>query len=396
MTQYDFDRVVDRKGTFSLKWENIALALPTASDDCLPLWVADMDFPCAEPIIKALHERVDRLIFGYSVQSHPSYYAAVTGWFQRRFNWQIDHDDIFFSPGVVPAIGFLLEALSEVGDGIIIQPPVYYPFAKKISEYGRTIVTNPLIYQDGRYTIDFADLEDKLSQPSNKGMILCSPHNPAGRVWTKEELWQIASLSEKYQKWIISDEIHCDIIRCNQTHIPLEKVYPQYKEHIFTCTAPSKTFNLAGLQLSNIIIHDAQVKDYWFHNVINKVGLSSPNAFAIVAAIAAYNEGEEWLEAVKRYLDDNVRYVEEFVQNNLPKIKVVPCEGTYLMWLDFSAYGLQADELEKMMQKKAKVALDEGYIFGEQGAGFERINIACPRSILMDCMMRIKNALSNV
>lgn len=390
MTTYDFDRIVDRTGTYSLKWENMTAALPGAPADALPLWVADMDFPCAEPIIKALHERTDRLIFGYSLHQTAAYYDAISGWFHKRFGWQLTPQNIFYSPGVVPAIGFLIDLLSEPGDGIIIQPPVYYPFAQKIQDYDRQVVTNPLQLLNGVYTMDYADLETKLSCAQNKGLILCSPHNPVGRIWQPEELQQVVELCQKYDKWIISDEIHCDIVRHNQTHTPLEKLCPDFKNRIFTCTAPSKTFNLAGLQLSNIIINDPAVQALWNERIAGRIGLRNPNVFAITATITAYTKGEEWLDQVNAYIDANIAYVEEFIAQNLPLVKVLPCQGTYLMWLDFTAYGLDAETLEHKMLNEAKIALDEGKMFGAEGRGFERFNVACPRPILEDCMARLK------
>ncbi len=394
MTVYNFDQIIDRNGTFSLKWENVAQALPGASADALPLWVADMDFPCAEPILLALHQRVDRQIFGYSVHQSASYYEAVLGWFKRRFDWTLEPQNLFYSPGVVPAIGFLIDILSEPGDGIIIQPPVYYPFSNKILDYDRTVVTNPLHEENGYYTMDYADLAEKLSQPANKGLILCSPHNPVGRVWQPEELRQVVDLCQQYDKWIISDEIHCDIIRQNQKHTPLEKLCPDAKDRIFTCTAPSKTFNLAGLQLSNIVINDPAIQKAWHEKVETRIGLHGPNVFAITAAIAAYNEGEAWLEQVNQYIDANVAFVEQFLSSYLPKVRTSLCQGTYLMWLDFRAYGLSADELEQRMLNVAKVALDEGKMFGIQGQGFERVNVACPRAILTDCLKRMVKAFA--
>lgn len=395
MTTYDFDRIINRQGTFSLKWECVPLALPGAPADALPLWVADMDFPCAEPIIQALHERVDRQIFGYSVYQSAAYYEAVLGWFKRRFDWTLEAQNLFYSPGVVPAIGFLIDLLTNPGDGIIIQPPVYYPFAGKIADYGRTVVTNPLREENNYYTIDYEDLERKLSLAENKGMILCSPHNPVGRVWQPEELRQVVALCQKYGKWIIADEIHCDIVRHDQKHTPLEKLCPDYKAHIFTCTAPSKTFNLAGLQLSNIIINDPLVQAAWREKVETRLGLHGPNTFAITATIAAYNHSEDWLNQANAYIDANIAYTEKFLAEHLPKVKLSPCQGTYLLWLDFRAYGLTADELEQRMLTQAKVALDEGKLFGVEGHGFERINAACPRAILTDCLERIAKAIES-
>lgn len=394
MTTYDFNQPVNRLGTNSLKWDHMTLALEHAPADALPLWVADMDFPCAAPIIQALHERVDRLIFGYSVQHDDDYYQAVTGWFQRRFSWAIDPGHIFYSPGVVPALGNLLKCLSKEGDGIIIQSPVYYPFAKKILNNKRVVVNNPLHKDENGYSMDYVDLENKLKNPQNKGLIFCSPHNPVGRVWREDELKELVRLCQKYDKWIISDEIHCDIIRQGQRHFPLERIAPEYKQRIFTCTAPSKSFNLAGLQLSNIIINDPLIQAAWLEETPYKEGPASPNPFAIVATIAAYNQSEDWLDQVNIYLDENVRYVEQYLAKHLPLVKVSPCEGTYLMWLDFNGYGLTPEALEEKMLQRAKVALDEGYIFGEEGRGFERINIACPRLILTKSLERICEAFA--
>ena len=390
MKKYDLDQIIDRKGTYSCKWDQLPEGTPA---DALPLWVADMDFPCADPILEALHKRIDRQILGYSIYENDECKSAVTGWFKRRFNWDVEKNDIFFSPGVVPAIAFLLDILTKEGDGVLIQKPVYYPFSGKIEGNRRTIVNNPLIYQNGCYEIDFEDLEAKMSVPANKGMILCSPHNPVGRVWTEQELKRIVEICKKYDKWIISDEIHFDLVRKGVKHQPLLKLCPEYKDRIIVCTAPSKTFNLAGMQLSNIVIPNPEYQKLWNAETGDKLSVNFASPLGITAVIAAYNESEDWLNQVNEYIDANIAFAKEYFAQNLPKAKMVEPEGTYLIWVDLREYCSDAKKLEELMIQKAKVVLDEGYIFGEGGVGFERINAACPRSILKECLDRMKNAL---
>jgi cystathionine beta-lyase len=313
--RYDFDVIIDRRGTNSIKLDLLPEGAP---GDALPLWVADMDFSCAEPILRALRQRIDRKIFGYTHCESREYKDAVTGWYKKRMNWDLAAEDIFFSPGVVPAVAFLIECLTAEGDGILIQRPVYYPFTNKIEGSRRKVVNSPLVYENGTYRIDYDDLDAKMSSPSTKGMILCSPHNPVGRVWKQEELRQIADICKKYDKWIISDEIHGDLVRESVTHIPLEKACPDYKDRIITCTAPSKTFNLAGMQLSNIVIPNKEYQKMWKHCVSERFSIDLPNPFAITALIAAYSEGEDWLEQLKTYLDGNVAFCRRFFAENLP------------------------------------------------------------------------------
>ncbi len=391
--KYDFDEVVDRKGTYSCKLDQMPEGAPA---DALSVWVADMDFACAEPIIKALHERIDRKIFGYTIYDNEDLKNAVTGWFKRRYDWEVAKEDVFFSPGVVPALAFLLQALTEEGDGIIIQRPVYYPFTNKINGNSRKIYNSSLIYENGDYRMDFDDLEKKFADEAVKGMILCSPHNPVGRVWTVDELGRLVDIARKYGKWIISDEIHMDLTRKGVVHTPLLKVANGYEDHIVVCTAPSKTFNLAGMQLSNIVIPNKEWQKKWLGVIDDAFSVSMANPFGIAATIAAYNEGEEWLDQLRDYLDENIRYVKEFVREQLPKASVTAVEGTYLIWLDLNAYERDPKKLEKLMQETARIAFDEGYIFGEEGNGFERINAAMPKRNLEDCMNRIKKALDTL
>ncbi|MGL6201324.1 MAG: MalY/PatB family protein [Lachnospiraceae bacterium] len=389
---YNFDEMINRRGTFAAKID----ALPAGSpEDALSVWVADMDFACAQPILDALHLRIEKKIFGYTLYNNVPLKDAVTGWFQRRYDWDIPKEDIFFSPGVVPALALLLDALTKEGDGIIIQRPVYYPFTNRIKGGNRVIYNNPLLYEDGGYKIDFDDLDKKFSDSNAKGLIFCSPHNPVGRVWTPEELQQVVEIAKKYNKWIISDEIHMDLTRNGVVHTPLLKVSPEYADNIVVCTAPSKTFNIAGMQLSNIIIHNKEWQKKWLAVSEDKYSLGLANPFGIAATIAAYNEGEEWLEQLKNYLDDNIRYIMTFLEENLPKARMIECQGTYLVWIDLNKYEKDPKKLEHLMQNTARIAFDEGYIFGEEGNGFERINIAMPLSRVKECMERMKKALDN-
>ena len=388
--KYNFDEIIDRSGTSATKMESLPKGCP---DDALPLWVADMDFACAEPILKALHERIDKKIFGYTMYDTDECLGAVLNWYKKRYGWEEQKENLFFCGGIVSAYAVLLNLLTKEGEGVVIQRPIYYPFTMKANSNGRQIVDSPLIYADGNYTIDFDDLDKKMAEPNNKVLVFCSPHNPAGRVWTEEEIRKVVDICKKYDKWIICDEIHCDLLRCGMTFHPILKVAPDYADRIAVCTAPSKTFNLAGMKTSNIVIHNKELQAAWKELIGGKLSMNGAGTLGLTAMIAAYNEGEEWLEQLKEYLDGNVAYIDAFLKEHLPKAHMVPSEGTYLAWIDFNGYvDGDAEKLEEIMQKKARVALDEGYIFGDAGRGFERINIATPRSVVEDCMDRILKA----
>ena len=388
--KYNFDEIIDRSGTSATKMESLPKGCP---DDALPLWVADMDFACAEPILKALHERIDKKIFGYTMYDTDECLGAVLNWYKKRYGWEEQKENLFFCGGIVSAYAVLLNLLTKEGEGVVIQRPIYYPFTMKANSNGRQIVDSPLIYADGNYTIDFDDLDKKMAEPNNKVLVFCSPHNPAGRVWTEEELRKVVDICKKYDKWIICDEIHCDLLRCGMTFHPILKVAPDYADRIAVCTAPSKTFNLAGMKTSNIVIHNKELQAAWKELIGGKLSMNGAGTLGLTAMIAAYNEGEEWLEQLKEYLDGNFAYIDAFLKEHLPKAHMVPSEGTYLAWIDFNGYvDGDAEKLEEIMQKKARVALDEGYIFGDAGRGFERINIATPRSVVEDCMDRILKA----
>jgi len=390
---YDLDEFIDRNGTNSVKWEAMRTMDPKAGPDTLPFWVADMDFPCAECVIEALHGRVDRKIFGYSTHRDAEYFRAVCGWYRHRFGWYVNSEDIFYSPGVVPAIAFLIDLLTESGDGVIIQRPVYYPFSNMIRSHERRIVNNALVEKGGRYEIDFDDLEAKASSPRNKLLILCSPHNPVGRVWTEAELERLGRICLDHGLFIISDEIHYDLVRRGVRHIPLETLFPEEKSRIITATAPSKTFNLAGMQLSNIVIHDRGLKARWRNYVCDRLGMSSPNALAIVATEAAYAEGEDWLSAVNDYIDGNIAFVKDFYARNMPLAEFHPPEGTYLTWTSLKAYGLSQEEIMALMSEEARVLVEAGTMFGEEGESFVRMNVACTRKTLEEGLERMAAAL---
>lgn len=389
---YNFDQIIDRTGTRAVKHDLLPQGAPK---DSLALWVADMDFPVAPEILKAMEERLAHGIFGYTVYRSPDLMEAITGWFSRRHGWQIDPDNIFYSPGVVPALSFLVQILSQEGDGIIIQKPVYYPFSLKIKANKRTLVDAGLLFDGHTYKMDFEALEASFKDPKNKGMILCNPHNPVGRAWTREELGRLVDLAKTYGKWIISDEIHCDLTKIGINYTPIMSLAEDIRDRVVVCTAPSKTFNLAGLQLSNIIIHKKEWQEAWVDLVEKNLSLGGPNPLSVAATIAAYREGEPWLDALRAYLDRNFAFVEDFIEKNLPKGRLIKREASYLAWMDFRAYSEDPKALERAMQGQ-KIALDEGYIFGRPGAGFERMNLATPIGNVQEGMERIQRALEGL
>ncbi|MGL5330969.1 MAG: MalY/PatB family protein [Peptostreptococcaceae bacterium] len=396
MKKYNFDKLINRENTNCKKWDYKITANPKATNDSLPLWIADMDFECAPPIIDALHKRIDHKIFGYSSCDNEEYKGAVQNWFKRRLNFEIEKNNIFFSPGVVPAIATLVKILAKEDEKIIIQQPVYPPFEGKVVNNNIVLLNNELKYDGYKYEMDFEDLKIKAKDPKVKVMLLCSPHNPVGRVWSKEELKQVIDICIENDLWIISDEIHCDLIKRGHTHIPTQVVGKDYKEKIITMTAPSKSFNLAGLQVSNIIINDKEVQEKWTHEMKNKLDIGSPSPLAITATIAAYNECEDWLDELNEYIDDNMEYIDNYLKENLPKVKLVKREGTYLAWLDFTKFNLDGEELEDKLFNDCKVMLNQGYTFGKEGNGFIRINTATQKEILKECMNRIKKGFEQM
>ena len=389
MEVYDFDAVIDRRNTNSLKYDFAVERGKPA--DVLPLWVADMDFRAPEPVLEALRHAVEHGIFGYS-EVKSEYYAAVSDWFLHRFDWQTKPEWLVKTPGVVFALAMAVRALTQPGDSVLIQPPVYYPFFSVIRDNGRVVVENRLCYQDGRYTIDFVDFEKKLAEHRVKLLLLCSPHNPVGRVWTLEELRKIGELCRKYHVYVVSDEIHCDFAFQEHPHHIFLEAAPELAEQTVICTAPSKTFNLAGLQVSNIWIPDRKLRTA-FCKEIDRSGYSQLNTLGLAACQAAYQSGGPWLEQCRHYLRDNLDWLREFLAQNLPQIKLVEPEGTYFAWLDCSALGLRQRELNDLIVRDAKLWLDAGHIFGGEAGQFQRMVLACPKDILRQALLQLKTAI---
>lgn len=399
----NFDREIDRRGTQSVKWEYVpnedhSSIDPTdqffGEERMLPMWVADMDFPAPPAVIEALEARARHGIFGYTTPSD-SYFQAVGDWMRRRHGWEIDRRWIVTTPGVIPGLKAMVRTFSAKGEKVLIQPPVYHPFYHVIAGNERGLATNPLIYKNASYRMDYADLEEKLSDPSVKMVILCNPHNPIGRVWNKEELTRLGELCLAHDVLVVSDEIHCDLLFKGVKFTPFATLGEAFAQNAIICTAGSKTFNLAGLHHSNIIIPNPDLREA-FKKTLERSSTFGNNLFGLAALEAAYSQGEEWLDQLLDYLDENRQYLEEFVAEFIPQIKVVKPEGTYLIWLDCRGLGLDKEGLEKFMREEARLYLDEGYIFGPEGEGFERLNIACPRSILVDALARLRGAVERL
>ncbi len=387
---YNFDEVIDRKNTNSVKHDfHGRNKMP---DDAIPLWVADMDFRTPAPVIEALVKSAEHGIFGYS-ETREDYFLVLKKWFSDNYDWEIQPSWIVKTPGVVFAIAMAVRALTVKGDAVMIQRPVYYPFSNVIRDNGRTLVNNPLIYNEGTYSIDFEDFETKIIESSVKLFILCNPHNPVGRVWTREELTRLGDICKKHGVTVVADEIHADFIYNGFRHEVFANIKPEFADITITCTAPSKTFNLAGLQASNIIISNRELKEA-IKIEINKTGHGQINTMGIVACKAAYEYGHEWLQQLKVYLAGNLSFVRKFLTQRLPRVKLVEPQGTYLIWLDFNELGLTEAELEKLIVSDAKLWLDGGTMFGEEGKGFQRINIACPRVILEKAFLQLEAAIN--
>jgi cystathionine beta-lyase len=393
---FNFDQVIDRTESNSAKWNKKVLEKGFGDPDLLPLWVADMDFKAPQPIIDRLIQTAEYGIFGYSIIP-PSFYVAVLSWFKRRYGWNIDRKWLSQTPGVIPALDVAVNAFCNPGDKVIVQNPIYYPFYRVIENNGCRIHSNPLKLMNNHYTMDFEDLEKKVKDPRAKMIILCNPHNPIGRVWTKKELKQLGEICVENEILVVSDEIHCDLIFPGYKHTNFAIIDEEFAQNSITCTSTSKTFNLAGLKISNIVIPNQKIRQTYVNTQAN-LGVGGANLFAVAAMEVAYSHKtcENWLDALLKYLKGNLNFLKTFIKDKLPQIKVIEPEGTYLIWLDCRELGLEHKELEKFMRGKAKLALDEGYIFGKGGEGFERINIACPRSILEKALNRISEAFNNL
>lgn len=385
---YSFDKILERRGTLCTKWDNLRERM--GREDVLALWVADCEFPCSEPIVRAISARAAHPVFGYSFVP-PDFYIATKDWVAKRHGWTVDTDCIRFFPGIVPFIGVCIRALTNPGERILIQPPVYHPFATMIRENQREVCRCPLRYTEAGYAIDFRGLEEKLSSPDVTMMILCNPHNPVGRVYRKEELEKISALCVQYGVRLVSDEIHSDVIYSGHKHIPVASLNAQAAENTVTCISPSKAFNIAGLKASGILIPNPEIREV-IDAEISRVHVSTPNAFAMAAYLAAYRESEDYLDQMIAYLEENRNFLDRWLRAHMPKIRLVPAEGTYLMWLDCTELGLRGDKLHEFFLNEAHVAVNKGEIFGLEGASFVRMNIACPRSMLQEALERIQRA----
>lgn len=385
----NFDEIINRKGTDCLKYDfAVRRGMP---EDVLPLWVADMDFKTTSYVEDAVIERTKHGIFGYT-ESGEEYFQAIAGWMRRHHNWEIRPEWLIKTPGVVFALAMAVKAFTEKGDSVLIQQPVYYPFSEVIRDNGRVVVSNDLyLGEDNRYHIDLADFEKKIVEHHVKLFLLCSPHNPTGRVFTKEELTAMGDLCVKHGVKVISDEIHNDFVFRGE-HTVFATVKKEYEEISVICTSPSKTFNLASMLISNIFIPNRELRKRFQHEV-DAAGISQLSALGLVAAKAAYEQGDEWYEQMMAYVRENIRYVKEYVNEKLPGVTVIDGEGTYLVWLDFRGTGLDPEELDRRIIYEAKLWLDSGKIFGHTGAGFQRINVAAPRAILTECLERIRKVL---
>ena len=386
--KHNFDNIIDRHGTYSIKYDYLSRGKPEGT---LPMWVADMDLPTPPCVIESLAECVHHGIYGYS-EPDAAYFEVVQNWFLQRFGWNVKREWLVATPGVVTAIYIAVRALTEKGDGVLIQQPVYHPFEFAVQDTERKLLVNQLIYKNGQYTIDFDDFESKVKQA--KLFILCSPHNPVGRVWTKKELTRMGEICLKHGTIIIADEIWQDLIYAPHQHQVFTALAPEFADITITATAPSKTFNLAGLQLSNIFIPNASLKRK-FTKEYNACGLSQVSMMGLVSCKAAYEHGADWVDKLVEYLNGNMMLIQTFLEKNIPEIKLVKPEGTYLAWLDCSGLGITTQELNEIIINKAKLWLHCGIRFGKGGEGFQRINAACPQETLNQALARLKSAFEN-
>ena len=398
MTTYNFDKIINRKGTNCLKYDFAVERGKPA--EVLPLWVADMDFQVSEEITKSLHAAVEHGIYGYTQPKDP-YYNAIMNWMKKNHQWETKREWIVKTPGVVFALSAAVKAFTKPGDAVLIQNPVYYPFTNIIRDNDRRVIDNTLVYEKrvtegkSQYSIDYEDFERKIVQENIKLFILCNPHNPVGRVWNREELQYLGEICLRHHVIVVSDEIHNDFVYPGFEHTVFANVDPRFAEFTVTCTAPSKTFNLAGLQISNIFISNETLREA-FQKEIDKTGYDEPNALGAVACEAAYRGGQEWLDQLRAYLLENLNFLRTYLQEKIPQIHLVEPEGTYLVWLDCSELGISGKELDQFIVEKAGLWLDGGAMFGPSGSDFQRVNIACPRATLELALDKLKAAVDNL
>ncbi|MCM3587545.1 pyridoxal phosphate-dependent aminotransferase [Mesobacillus maritimus] len=394
--KYNFDEIVNRRNTYSMKWDGgdllkqIGLA-DRYDEETIPLFTADMDLPVPQPLIDALHKTVDHRIFGYSVFP-PEYFEAIQHWFKKRHDWDIKKEEIVYSPGTVHAVNVAVRALTQPGDGVIIQRPVYPPFTSAIEGNDRVVRNNALkVDEEGYYTIDFADFEAKAKEENTTMFILCNPHNPTGRVLKEDELKRLSAICKENGVVIVADEIHGDLIRRGEKFVPIAKVTDD-QSHIVTCTAINKTFNVAGLHCTNVVIKDSELRGTFS----KEMGMHLPSPFTISALIAVYHEGEEWLDQLIDYIDGTMEWVVNFLAEHMPKVKVRIPEGTYVMWMDFSGYGISPDEVHERIYSKANVLLEDGKMFGDEGLPYQRICLPSPRPVIKEAFERIAREFADL
>lgn len=380
--QYDFDTITDRRSTNSMKWN-----VPEGE---LPMWVADMDFKTAPEIITAIKERAEHGIYGYTEVSQ-EWYGAIGSWWKKRHHFQIEKEWLVFCTGVVPAISSIVRKMTTVGENVVVQTPVYNIFFNSILNNGRNVLENKLRLDGGEYSIDFEDLEEKLSDPQTTLMILCNPHNPVGKIWDKETLERIGELCEKHHVLIVSDEIHCDLTKPGSSYIPFASVSEACRRSSITCLAPTKAFNLAGLQTAAVLIPNETIRQK-VNRGLNTDEVAEPNAFAVDAAVAAFEQGEQWLDALREYLWENRRFAEEYIRNEIPDIKLLPADATYLLWLDCRRIIESSTEFCDFIRKETGLYLSDGNGY-RNGEGFLRMNIACPKSVVQDGLARLKKSI---
>jgi cysteine-S-conjugate beta-lyase len=386
---YNFDEIVDRKNTSSVKFDLRDKIF--RNEDVIPMWVADMDFKTPPFIMEALRKRLEHEILGYSFIS-PSVFGSIVNWIRSRHNWEIQRDWICFSPGIVPAINLLILAFTEPGDKVIVQTPVYFPFFSAVENHGRQLVFNPLIYSNGKYKMDFDDLESKIDG-TTKMLILCNPHNPTGNVWPEEAVRRIGEICLANHVLLVSDEIHSDLIYKGHRHIPSASLSDDIAANTVTCMAPSKTFNLAGLSTSFLVIPDEKLR-ITYEKKLDQIHIGAGNIFGFVAMEAAYTHGSEWLGQLMEYLEGNLEFLKHFIERHIPKVRVIEPEATYMVWLDCTLLKMPPSVLKEFMINKAGLGLSDGPLFGKQGEGFQRINIGCPRSVLYEALLRLQAAIT--
>lgn len=387
MMEYDFDKIVSRRGTNSYKWDTLE------EEGVLPMWVADMDFRTAPAVVRTIEQRAAHGIYGYT-KVPDAYYEAVAGWFARRHGWRIRPEWIIYTSGVVPAVSAVIQALTEPGDRVIVQTPAYNCFFSSIRNSGCELSANRLLYREGRYTVDFDDLEVKAADPKAKLLLLCNPHNPSGRVWTPAELRRIGEICLRHGVLVVSDEIHCELTYEGHDYTPFATLSEEFQRRSVTCISPSKAFNLAGLQIANIVAADGDIRRR-IDRAININEVCDVNPFGVEALIAAYNEGGEWLDALRKYLWENFRYLVMYLAEHLPELTVVPLEGTYLAWIDCRALSVSSERMAQRLMDEARLVVNPGTLYGPGGEGFIRLNFACPRVLLIDGLERLTGILKS-